>query len=150
MIFIQIAPDLRSASTGGPAIDLDLLEKAAQAALEYTGAGSKSDLTVLLSDDAHIQALNRQFREVDAPTDVLAFPSGETDPDSGSRYLGDVIVSFPQALRQASTAGHSTQAEINLLVVHGVLHLLGYDHATKAERDRMWAAQEEILQSLGG
>jgi probable rRNA maturation factor len=148
MIFIRIAPDLRSVSHQAPFLNLDLLEKAAQAALEHAGAEPKSDLTVLLSDDEHIQTLNRQFREVDSPTDVLAFPSGEKDPDSGARYLGDVIISFPQALKQASDAGHSAQAEMNLLVVHGVLHLLGYDHATITGEARMWAAQKEILSSL--
>jgi probable rRNA maturation factor len=82
-------------------------------------------------------------------TDVLAFPSEESDPDSGARYLGDVLISIPRAAEQAAVAGHSLEAEAQLLVVHGVLHLLGHDHTVAADKARMWAAQAEILGELG-
>jgi probable rRNA maturation factor len=80
---------------------------------------------------------------------VLSFPAGETDPDTGEYYLGDVVISFPRAQAQAQERGHSTAEELDLLVVHGVLHLLGYDHADVEERDRMWAVQQQVLNQLG-
>ncbi|HLA08708.1 MAG TPA: rRNA maturation RNase YbeY, partial [Anaerolineales bacterium] len=84
-----------------------------------------------------------------APTDVLSFPASETDPETGSRYLGDILLSIPRAQEQATAAGHALDSEVQLLVVHGVLHLLGYDHAEAKEKRKMWKAQEEILVQLG-
>jgi probable rRNA maturation factor len=103
----------------------------------------------LIDNDARIQELNKEFLGIDSPTDVLAFPAGHVDPDTGHEYLGDVIISFPQAKNQADQAGHSLSAEINLLVVHGVLHLLGYEHDEPEEKTKMWSAQSHILTNLG-
>jgi probable rRNA maturation factor len=90
---------------------------------------------------------------VDAPTDVLAFPNETRGPFVSApgypRYLGDVIISFPRAASQATEVGHPTEAELQLLAVHGVLHLLGYDDEAKEERAQMWKAQSEILRILG-
>jgi probable rRNA maturation factor len=80
---------------------------------------------------------------------VLSFPASETDPESGTRYIGDILISIPRAQSQADAAGHPLESEVQLLVVHGVLHLLGHDHADPAEKNRMWKAQSEILDSLG-
>jgi probable rRNA maturation factor len=80
---------------------------------------------------------------------VLSFPAGEYDPETGSRYLGDILISTAYAARQAAQYGHSPEAETQLLVIHGVLHLLGYDHAEPEEKERMWAEQTAILQLLG-
>lgn len=107
------------------------------------------DLTIVLSDDAHLQALNRQFLGIDAPTDVLSFTGGDADPETGVDYLGDVIISYPRARLQASAGGHPLEEELQLLVVHGVLHLLGYDHADEQQKDEMWAVQAQVLESLG-
>lgn len=131
-----------------------LLERAAKAALEHQSASPDSDLTVVLTDDARIQELNRDYLGIDAPTDVLSFPASETDgseidPETGSPYLGDILISLPYAARSAAKAGHPLEAEVQLLVVHGVLHLLGHDHAKVREKARMWKAQAEILESLG-
>jgi probable rRNA maturation factor len=84
----------------------------------------------------------------DRPTDVLSFPSGEPDPANGRLYLGDIAISFPQARLAANRGGHSVKSELQLLIVHGVLHLLGHDHAHTAEKARMWAAQAAILSEL--
>jgi probable rRNA maturation factor len=128
----------------------DLLKRAAERTLAHQSpAASPGDLTVLETDDLGIQALNRDYLSRDSPTDVLSFPADEIDPATGSRYLGDVAISVPRAAEQARQAGHSLEAEAQLLVVHGVLHLLGHDHAEAAEKDRMWAAQAEILEQLG-
>jgi len=108
-----------------------------------------ADLSIVISGDDDVRILNQRFLGIDAPTDVLSFPAGDTDPETGSGYLGDVIISMPRAVDQAVQRGHSTEAELQVLVVHGVLHLLGYDHATSAEKKRMWLIQGNILASLG-
>lgn len=140
MIFIE--------SESGQAFPQDLLERAAQTVLQLVGI-SDADLTIALVDDLRIQGLNRDFLGHDAPTDVLSFPADEPDPETGHRYLGDVAISCPRAAEQARERGHAIEAEMQLLVVHGVLHLLGHDHAESEERDRMWAAQASALEQLG-
>jgi probable rRNA maturation factor len=107
------------------------------------------DLTVVMADVEQLHELNRTYLGIDASTDVLAFPAAESDPDRGMTYLGDVVISVPQARSQAQARGHTLDAEVQLLVVHGVLHLLGFDHADPEGRARMWAAQADVLQSLG-
>jgi probable rRNA maturation factor len=126
----------------------DQLVQAAQAVLNLPGVAD-GDLTIALVDDLRIQALNRDFLGHDAPTDVLSFPAGESDPETGRIYLGDVVISFVRAAEQASARGHAVEAEMQLLVVHGVLHLLGHDHAGADEKQRMWAAQAGVLGHLG-
>jgi probable rRNA maturation factor len=110
-------------------------------------------VTLVITDDRAIQNLNRDFLGIDTPTDVLAFSAREdggpfiASPEAGG-YLGDVIVSYPRAVVQAAEQGHPVEQELNLLVVHGLLHLLGYDHATEEEKALMWARQETILTAL--
>jgi probable rRNA maturation factor len=125
------------------------LAHAAEETLRMAGAAEPADLTLVLSNDEQLHQLNRQFLEIDAPTDVLSFPAGDTDPDSDTLYLGDVILSYPRAAQQAAAAGHTTDDELQLLVVHGVLHLLGHDHAEPEEKDTMWSIQARILDALG-
>jgi probable rRNA maturation factor len=127
----------------------ELLERAARAALGHESESLDSELSIVLTDDAHLQELNRDYLGIDAPTDVLSFPASETDPESGARYIGDILISIPRAQSQADAAGHPLESEVQLLVVHGSLHLLGHDHAEPGEKARMWKAQEEILESLG-
>ncbi len=139
---VQIAPafaDLLSA---------ERLRAVAEAVLRHEGRSV--ELTLVVTDDEGIQALNRDFLGLDAPTDVLSFSAQE---DSGpfvvapeaAGYLGDVIVSYPRAVEQAQEHGHTADQEMNLLVIHGILHLLGYDHATEDQEAVMWARQEAIL-----
>jgi probable rRNA maturation factor len=125
-----------------------LLHLAAQKTLDHQSITFQDQLSILLTNDNALQALNRQHLDKDYPTDVLAFPAAETDPENGAAYLGDVIISIEQAEVQAGRAGHTLEAELQLLVVHGVLHLLGYDHAGHAEQIVMWQAQSEILNVL--
>jgi probable rRNA maturation factor len=127
----------------------DLLERAARVALEYQSEDPDADFSIVLADDEKLRALNRDYLSIDAPTDVLSFPASESDPETGVRYLGDILISVPRAAEQANAAGHSIQDEIQLLVVHGVLHLLGHDHAEAEEKARMWAAQAMVLERLG-
>jgi probable rRNA maturation factor len=136
-----------------------LLERAAKAALQNQNAPSDSELTIVLTDDSQVQELNRDYLGIDAPTDVLSFPASETngseidgseiDPETGAPYLGDILISLPYAAKSAEKVGHPLESEVQLLVVHGVLHLLGHDHAEAEEKVVMWKAQAEILESLG-
>jgi probable rRNA maturation factor len=108
-------------------------------------------LAVVVTTDSDVQRLNSQFRGVDSPTDVLSFPSGEpldTDDDEPA-YLGDLVIAWPYAAAQAQREGHEMQDSLVLLVIHGVLHLLGFDHGTSEEKKEMWAAQAEALTALG-
>jgi probable rRNA maturation factor len=125
----------------------ELIVAAAEAALAHEAAAG--DLTVVLAGDAQLQALNRQYLGIDAPTDVLAFPGSQTDPETGVVYLGDIVISLAQAETQARAAGHPLESEVQLLVVHGVLHLLGHDHDVAEAKSRMWAAQGAVLRHLG-
>jgi probable rRNA maturation factor len=125
-----------------------VLRAAARAVLSHQVVPVRGELTIVIAGDARLRNLNRQYLGHDRPTDVLSFPSGETDPAGGLLYLGDIAISFPRARQQAGREGHSVKAELQLLVVHGVLHLLGYDHVQPAEKDRMWAAQAAILGML--
>ena len=146
---VQIAPDQASQ------VSAERLQAVARAVLQAegrTGAGP-AELTLVITDDEGIQALNRDFLGYDTPTDVLAFAAQEESgpfvaaPEAGA-YLGDVIVSYPRALAQAGEHGHSPEQELTLLVVHGILHLLGYDHADDEGKAAMWARQDAILDSL--
>jgi probable rRNA maturation factor len=128
-------------------VSADLIDAAARGALALQA--TEGNLTVVLTDDAHLRELNLEYLGIDQPTDVLSFPASETDPDSGEAYLGDVIISVPRAEMQAGAAGHSLGGELQLLVVHGVLHLLGHDHAEPGARAGMWAAQATVLRRLG-
>jgi probable rRNA maturation factor len=127
----------------------DLLKRTVSAALAHQSESPDSELTVVLTDDARLHELNRDYLGVDAPTDVLSFPASETDPETGARYIGDILISIPRARAQADAAGHALEAEVQLLVVHGVLHLLGHDHSEMEEKAHMWQVQAEILEGLG-
>ena len=145
--------------------DIALLERAARFTLDTltwltlsrgsfgsTGresAPADADMTIVLTDDSQLHELNHEYLGVDAPTDVLSFPASETDPETGTPYLGDILISIPRATQQAQAAGHPVEAEVQLLVVHGTLHLLGYDHGEAQEKARMWKVQAEVMSRLG-
>jgi probable rRNA maturation factor len=126
-----------------------LLERAARFTLELQPDSADADITIVLTDDRQLHELNRDFLGVDAPTDVLSFPASEEDPETGASYLGDILISIPRAAQQALAGGHPLEAEVQLLVVHGVLHLLGHDHAEAEEKALMWNEQAKVLERLG-
>ena len=140
MIYIKSESKVEPVSAYG-------IELTANRALEHQSASG--DISIVLTDDARLHQLNRDYLGVDAPTDVLSFPASETDPETGARYLGDILISIPRAEEQAKLAGHPLESEVQLLVVHGILHLLGFDHAEAEEKTKMWKAQAEILESIG-
>jgi probable rRNA maturation factor len=124
------------------------LRQAAQATLDQQRLKRRVELTIVITGNAQLRSLNRAFRDVDAPTDVLSFATDE-QPRPDTIYLGDVIISYPMAREQAQAGGHPIEAELQLLVVHGVLHLLGHDHYTVAEKNVMWKAQAAVMKKLG-
>jgi probable rRNA maturation factor len=131
-------------------LDSPLLERAVLYTLELIDPQKiNADITIVLTDDRQLHELNKEFLDVDSPTDVLSFPASETDPETGAVYLGDILISIPRAAQQAESAGHSLEAEVQLLTVHGTLHLLGFDHASEEEKNLMWSKQAEVLQRLG-
>jgi probable rRNA maturation factor len=106
------------------------------------------DITLRLIDDAEMQHLNQTFRGEDKTTDVLSFNQDVQDPETGHIYLGDILISLPQAAKQALEHDHSLEDEISFLAIHGTLHLLGYDHYTAEEKAIMWPLQDEIFATL--
>ncbi len=128
-------------------IDPALLDGAARRVLEAERV-PKAELGVVITDDETVRRLNREYAGEDAATDVLSFSLREGEafaaPDDVAR-LGEVIISYPTAERQAREAGHAIGAEVEHLLVHGVLHLLGYDHAQPADERAMRARESELL-----
>src|SRR5512139_3189413 len=123
--------------------------------------GDEVEVALVVTSDEAVQALNREYRGIDSPTDVLSFAAQEAaaaEPDLAlppelaaemDRHLGDIVIAYPYASRQAQHFGNTVAAELRLLAIHGTLHLLGYDHATPEEEETMWAEQEAILAPLG-
>lgn len=103
----------------------------------------RGELSITLTDNERIHELNRLYRNVDRPTDVLSFPLEEEE------LLGDIIVSIPKAMDQAKEYGHSFRRELYFLIVHGFYHLLGYDHETPEQESQMFSRQEQVLNHFG-
>lgn len=142
-------------------IDSQALEQAAEMTLRACQI-ERASLTIVVTDDEQVRTLNREFRSVDAATDVLSFPNEEDEDESvpqlalpaeledeNEQYLGDIIIAYPYSMAQAKRYGNSPLAELRLLTTHGVLHLLGYDHASPEEEQEMWQLQAQILQNFG-
>lgn len=144
----------------------DILDLIMEEVLTKEGCPYEAQVNLLLTDNEGIREFNRQYREIDSPTDVLSFPnlSFETeadfsaaedneadcfDPDSGELILGDIIISADKVKEQAEKFGHSEKREFAFLTAHSLLHLCGYDHMTEAEAKVMEAKQETYLSELG-
>lgn len=128
----------------------DVLEQAA-AVLKID---PQAEVSVVFSDDVYIRELNCQYRGIDRSTDVLSFALDEGDEPAivdgpEETLLGDIVISLETALRQAEEFGHSVERELAYLTVHGMLHLVGYDHETDAEKAQMRRQEEDILLLLG-
>ena len=126
---------------------------AAETVGELYDAGS-CEVSVTLTDNAHIRELNRDYRGIDRPTDVLSFALRESEEpevegEAGAEALGDIIISLERAAEQADEYGHSLRREVAFLTVHGMLHLLGYDHIEEEEREEMEREQCFVMERLG-
>lgn len=133
-----------------------LIRRAVCATLEYELYGNDCEISVTLTDNEGIHALNKQFRGIDSPTDVLSFPlveyEGTDEPpvDEDGNMLGDIVISLERAEEQADEFGHSFEREVAFLCVHSMLHLLGYDHVNSEDEDKeMRRRQSEIMDRLG-
>lgn len=142
-----------------------LIRAVVSEALDYVGCPYEAAVSVLLTDNEAIREMNREYRQLDRPTDVLSFPmidyeepadfsrleeepEAYFDPETGELLLGDIVVSLETMRAQAAEYGHSEQRELAFLVAHSMLHLSGFDHMEDGERRIMEAKQEEILQKL--
>ncbi len=105
-------------------------------------------VSISLDTDEAVRKLNREFRQLDATTDVLSFEGNYLDAETGFNHIGDIIISIPQTIKQAEAAGHSVEEELALLLVHGLLHLDGYDHANPVDKEKMWKIQNQLLSEM--
>lgn len=143
-----------------------IIEEIVLAALDYEKCPYEAEVSVVLTDNENIHALNKEFRSIDRPTDVLSFPMCDYEtpadfdrleddaedcfnPETGELLLGDIVISIDKVREQAESYGHSETRELAFLVAHSMLHLMGYDHMEDDERIVMEKKQEEILQSKG-
>ena len=155
--YIPVTADVPGVSDG----QRTFLRRAIRTALAAEGVDFPCEVDVLLTNDSGIHAINRETRQVDRPTDVLSFPEfdltpGElpgpedADPGTGLVPLGDMVISMERVAAQAREYGHSKRRELSYLVVHSVLHLLGYDHLDEGpQKAQMRAREEAILGELG-
>ena len=156
--YIPVTADVPGAASEG---NCALIRKVIRTALAAEGVDFPCEVDVLLTNDSGIHAINREMRQVDRPTDVLSFPefdltpgelpsAEDADPGTGLVPLGDMVISMERAAAQAKEYGHSNRRELSYLVVHSVLHLLGYDHLDEGpQKARMRAREEAILGELG-
>ncbi|TCS83726.1 rRNA maturation RNase YbeY [Tepidibacillus fermentans] len=136
---------------------LQLIEKVIQEAARLENI-TNGEVVISLVDDRKIHELNKSYRGIDRPTDVLSFAiheKGEDEPDiiftenlELPNMFGDIVISIPRVIEQANDYGHSFERELSFLTVHGFLHLLGYDHGTSDDEKVMFSKQEEVLQRL--
>lgn len=132
------------------------IREVAEKAAEILNIPENSELSIILVDNDYIQELNLTYRKIDAPTDVLSFPMnelGDEEPDfvieEEINLLGDIAISLQQAEKQRLEYGHSFERELAFLLIHGILHLVGYDHQNDEEEQIMQQMQNKILQALG-
>lgn len=136
---IPVTPDMKK-----------LIVNAVAQSLKHENIEDKCEVSITLTDNENIHVLNREYRGVDRPTDVLSFPIFDEDDMGGKTVLGDIVLSLEKADSQAEQYGHSFEREIAFLTVHSMLHLLGYDHEEgKAEESEMFSLQEAILSEIG-
>lgn len=137
--------------------EINLIEEILEYANQYLNLPTATEVEVSIVSNEDIQKLNRDFRQKDTPTDVLSFALTENDDDFNlvttqvglPNHLGDIVISYQRMVEQAKEYGHSTERELAFLVVHGFLHLNGYDHMTTEEEAQMFALQKEILEAYG-
>lgn len=148
----------------------DIIKKVVEEAVDYEKCPYEAEINVVLTDNNSIHDINKETRNVDAPTDVLSFPMIEYvtpadfesleeemelspgdyfNPDSGELMLGDIVISVEKVMEQSEKYGHSKERELAFLVAHSMMHLFGYDHMEPEEAKVMEAKQEEVLRALG-
>ena len=143
----------------------ELAEEVAEAVIDYESCPYEAQVELLLTMNKEIHQMNKEFRDIDRPTDVLSFPMVDFpspadytfletdescfDPETGELMLGNIVISKEKVLSQSTEYGHSVKREFSFLIAHSMLHLLGYDHMEEEERAVMEAKQSAILDKLG-
>ena len=122
-----------------------LVKKAVRKTLDAEGVQENCVVSVLFTDNEGIRALNKEFRDIDRETDVLSFPMGDVDPETGDLLLGDMVINIPRCEEQGKEFGHGYDREISYLSVHSCLHLLGYDHVDEGEEKKRMRAREKFI-----
>ncbi len=158
MVTMEINLTIEREFAGCP--DAGWFQRIAEQVLEVQSVGPNAELGILITGQEKMQELNRTYRGEDHPTDVLSFymniPEEESDGKSerfvvapdGVTHLGEVVISYPQAMLQAEEHSHSVNRELVVLTIHGILHLLGYDHEDEQQRQEMVAREQAILNSI--
>lgn len=143
-----------------------LIKRVIETACDYADCPYEAEVNVVVTDNEGIREINREYRQIDAPTDVLSFPmltydepgsftfldeeeAGDFNPDTGELLLGDIMLNYDRVIAQAESYGHSIERELAFLTAHSMLHLFGYDHMEEEERQVMEQKQEELMQLLG-
>ncbi len=130
-----------------------LIEDAMSCVLKHESISADGEVSLLFVDNIKIRSLNREYRNKDSVTDVLSFPQYDSIKEDGIDesfvYLGDIVISLDQSRSQADDFGHSIEREIVYLVVHSLLHLLGYDHMTDSDKSEMRSHEKAVLKELG-
>ena len=149
LITVQVEPQFEDS------IDADALHRLAMYVLKSENAATPLEIGVVVTTDEEVHALNRQYLGHDYKTDVISFGMAEADteefitPEERPDYLGDVVISYDRAVEQAPEYEHSTEREVATLLVHGLLHLLGYDDTDDADREKMHERQDELIWEFG-
>ena len=148
-----MALDIQIDKPFGATVPAELLERVAAETLAFLTVGEEVEIGVLVTGDKTVRELNRQYRGLDETTDVLAFALRDaaepfTLPPGVPSQMGEVVISYPQAERQAREAGNPLEREICLLLIHGLLHLFGHDHEEPEEEREMFALQASILERV--
>lgn len=142
-----------------------LIKKVIEACMDFEACPYEAEVSILLTDDISIQEINREYRNMDKPTDVLSFPATDFQtpsdfanieeehpdsfhPETGELLLGDIVISVERAIKQAEEYGHSIEREIAFLIAHSMFHLFGYDHMEEEERRLMEDKQRQVLDKL--
>lgn len=142
------------------------MKEVMEAALDYVGCPYETEINIVITDNEGIHAVNKEYRGIDRPTDVLSFPMAEYEipgdfsgleetcmdcfhPETGELLLGDIMISIDKVYEQAEAYGHSVERELGFLTAHSILHLCGYDHVDEEERIVMEEKQREILDKIG-
>mgnify|MGYP005863891945 CR=1 FL=1 len=127
-------------------IERDFLQKISKNILKILGQNQKTEISLAIVGQNRMRSLNKKYREENQVTDVLVFANFVQEPLQN--FLGEIIICYPQAKKQAKRFGHSLRKELTILLIHAILHLVGYDDKTEDNRKKMEAKQEEILNSL--
>jgi probable rRNA maturation factor len=142
MVTVIVDPEIKKG------VEREEIRTLVQSVFKHLKLPPNAGLSIQVSSDKILHQFNLEYLGIDAPTDVLSFPADFDDPETEGHYYGDILLSYEKAAAQAEAGGHPVIEEVKLLIVHGMLHLLGYDHSTDIEKQEMWSLQDQVLTAL--